>query len=478
MIGVKNTEKDTGVAEPVPPEALDIRRQALFTGLEWQATYAIVRWPSEVGPAFLQSLLGISGRVDLSFFFEPVPQDQAAKFLSKQMGRLHSARATVKDVQTQWELLAAEAQADRVGMDVVSGSGRFFYASLYIRVCGDTEEEVLTVGKSIRQMCKSLLLDCRPTTYRPVEGYASMLPICRDGLKMRHPFDSHSAAMGLYPFATGEMSGHDSGIMVGRTIRRGSQAMRGATSVFIDRWRLSNHHAVILAASGAGKSVTAKAWAIRSRIDGDRIRIVDPDGEYHRLVNALGGVIITDPNEPVPDSDLICWSMGDAEESARQALMTGALRRIWEELDGSKKRGVFHRTQVLVDEAMMALRDNPEATKLIWHLIKRGRRRLCGLTIVTQDLKDVLGTALGDSILSNATIKLLLAQDQSAINPLGEVFNLSEGEKSFLVNAPQGQGLLMIGQERGAIEVEVSEWEYLVCESTPVEAVDGGLVDR
>lgn len=472
MIESKRDQRDTGSAEPLPPEALELRRHALFTGQEWQATYAVVKWPSEVGPAFLQSLLGKPGRVDLSFFFDPVPQDQAAKFLSKQLGRLHSAQATAKDAQTQWELQAAEAQADRVGMAVVSGAGRFFYASLYIRVCGDSEEEVLTAGKMIRQMCKSLLIDCRPMTYRPLEGYASMLPINRNALAMVHPFDSHSAAMGLYPFATGEILGHESGIMVGRTIRRGSQAMKGATPVFIDRWRLKNHHAVILAASGAGKSVTAKAWAIRSRIDGDRIRIVDPDGEYHRLVLALGGVIITDPNQPVPDNDLICWSMGDAEEGARQALMTGALLRIWEELDAAKKRGVFRRTQVIVDEAMMALRANPEATKLIWNLIKRSRRRLCGLTIITQDLKDVLGTDLGDSILSNATIKLLLAQDQSAINKLGEVFNLSEGEKSFLVNAPQGQGLLVVEQERGAIEVEVSDWEYRFCESTPVEAVD------
>src|SRR4029077_9019895 len=197
-------KKDTSTLTVAPPAALTLHQDTLFTGTEWQAVYAIIRWPHEVGPAFLKQLLGASGRVDLSFFFSPVPQEQAAKFLRKQRNRFKTSRTSSLDAIDDWDLEVAEEDANRVGMDVTRGSGRFYRASLYIRVSGDTEEEVLKVGKKIRGICAALLLDCRPTTYRPLEGWASMLPLCRDALRMGHPFDSRSAAMGLYPFATGE----------------------------------------------------------------------------------------------------------------------------------------------------------------------------------------------------------------------------------------------------------------------------------
>jgi hypothetical protein len=471
-------KKDTTTLTVAPPAALTLHQDTLFTGEEWQAVYAIIRWPREVGPAFLKQLLGAPGRVDLSFFFSPVPQEQAAKFLRRQRDRFKTSRTASLDAVDDWDLEVAEDDANRVGRDVTRGSGRFYRASLYIRVSGDTEEEVLKLGKKIRGICAGLLLDCRPTSYRPLEGWASMLPLNRDALRMGHPFDSRSAAMGLYPFATGEMLGHPDGILMGKTIRRGSQAIKGATPIFVNRWREMNHNMLVLAKSGAGKSMSVKAYVIRGMLQGERFRIIDPDGEYEKMVRACGGVIVRDPSEPVPDADLICWSMGDADEKDRKRLVTQALQRIWDELDAGKKSGELRRTNVVIDEAMMALRGNPEATELAWSLVKRGRRGALSVWIITQDIADVTSTEVGGSFLANCTVKLFFRQDESALEILTKTFHLSDGEQSFLMNAPQGHGLLVVDvEERGAIEVAVSDWEYPLCESTPLVVSDGGLVD-
>jgi hypothetical protein len=475
-------KKDTKTADVAPPAGIEVGRNTLFTGREWHTAYAIIRWPSEVGPAALQKLLGVSERVDISMFFEPVPQGQAAKFLAKQRNNFRSSRTKDLDALLDWELEVAEDDADRVGRSVTRGQGRFYWASVYVRIRGETEEDVIKVGKKIKGICDGLLLDCRPTTFRPLEAYASFLPLNRDALRMMHPFDSRSAAMGLYPFATGEMLGHPTGILMGKTIHKGSQAIRGGSPVFVDRWRLMNHNMVILAKSGGGKSMAAKAYINRGMLQGERFRIVDPDGEYVNLVRALGGVIITDPTQPVPDHDLICWSMGDADEKDRKTLVTQALQRIFDELDAAKKAAAkdkvaFRRTNVVVDEAMMALRGNPEATELMWNLVKRGRRGALSVWIITQDIADVTATEVGGSFLANCTVKILFRQDESALKTLTETFHLSEGEQTFLENAPQGHGLLVIDvEERGAIDVEVSDWEYPLCESTPVTVV--ALADR
>src|SRR5438132_13040065 len=100
---------------------------------------------------------------------------------------------------------------------------------------------------------------------------------------------------------------------------------------------------------------------------------------------------------------------------------------------------------------------------LLWALIKRSRKRLCGLTIITQDLADVLSTTLGESIINNASIHLLLRQTEKAIDGIGSAFGLSEGERSFLVAAPQGQGLLLAAGERAACTLATSPFGRGLC---------------
>ena len=59
-----------------------------------------------------------------------------------------------------------------------------------------------------------------------------------------------------------------------------------------DRWTLDNHNAVILARSGAGKSYFAKLEALRSMYAGVDVAVIDPEDEYARLAEAVGGAHI------------------------------------------------------------------------------------------------------------------------------------------------------------------------------------------
>ena len=234
--------------------------------------------------------------------------------------------------------------------------------------------------------------------------------------------------------------------------------------IFVDRFALPNHNMLILASSGAGKSYTAKALTGRSALQGDEVLIVDPDDEYVRLTEALGGEVIRDPTQAArEDSRVICYALGETEEAGLHGAVGLALGSVWQRVD----KGPVRRRQVVVDEAYLMLRENPEASYLLWALIKRSRKRLCGLTIITQDLADVLSTTLGESIINNASIHLLLRQTEKAIDGIGSAFGLSEGERSFLVAAPQGQGLLLVGGERAALKVVTSQTEHGLCVTDP-----------
>ena len=445
------------------PEALEVLPRAVKVGDTYFRTLAIVGWPREVSAGWLQPLLSWRGASDIALYFEPVANDHAARHLQKQRARFSSSlsKVGVNDPMTE----VAAQDADDIARAIARGESRLFRLGLYITLRAATLVDLDAETYKVKVLCSSLLLDARPTTYRALEGWLTTLPLGGDLIKLRRTFDTKAGA-DCFPFATGEMVGHPTGILFGRGVSRTRSDHTGGSPIFVDRFALPNHNMLILASSGAGKSYTAKALTGRSAVQGDEVLIVDPDDEYVRLTEALGGEVIRDPTqEPHPDSRVICYALGESEEAQLDEAVGQALGAVWHRVD----KGPVRRRQVIVDEAYLMLRENPEASYLLWALIKRSRKRLCGLTIITQDLADVMSTTLGESIINNASIHLLLRQTEKAIDGVGAAFGLSEGERSFLVAAPQGQGLLLVGGERAAVKVVTSKLEHSLCVTDPAQ---------
>ena len=444
------------------PEALEITPRAVKAGDTWFRTLAIVGWPREVSAGWLQPLLSWRGAADIALYFEPVANDTAARHLQKQRARFSSSLAKAGGISDPMTEVAAQ-DADDIARAIARGESRLFRLGLYITLRADSLQALDAEAYKVKVLCSSLLLDARVTTYRALEGWISTLPLGTDLLKLRRTFDTRAGA-DCFPFATGEMVGHPTGILFGRGVSRTRTDSGGGSPVFVDRFALPNHNMLILASSGAGKSYTAKALTGRSALQGDEVLIVDPDDEYVRLTEALGGEVIRDPTKaPKDESRVICYALGASEEARLHEAVGLALGAVWQRVD----KGSVRRRQVVVDEAYLMLRENPEASYLLWALIKRSRKRLCGLTIITQDLADVMSTTLGESIINNASIHLLLRQTEKAIDGVGAAFGLSEGEENFLVAAPQGQGLLLVGGERAALKVVTSSMEHGLCVTDP-----------
>jgi hypothetical protein len=55
------------------PAAVQVARSHVRVGDGYAATFAVVGYPAEVGPAWLDPLLSYPGRVDVAVYVEPVP---------------------------------------------------------------------------------------------------------------------------------------------------------------------------------------------------------------------------------------------------------------------------------------------------------------------------------------------------------------------------------------------------------------------
>jgi hypothetical protein len=89
-----------------------------------------------------------------------------------------------------------------------------------------------------------------------------------------------------------------------------------------------------------------------------------------------------------------------------------------------------------------------EGARFLFRLSKSARKRSAGLTVVTQDAADVLGTDLGQAVVSNAATQVLMRQSSQSIDAVTEAFRLTGGEARLLLSASRGEGLLVAGRSR------------------------------
>lgn len=62
--------------------------------------------------------------------------------------------------------------------------------------------------------------------------------------------------------------------------------------MILDRFSLHNANSITFAQSGAGKSYTTKVEILRQLMQGTRVIVIDPEREYKRLTESVGGTYI------------------------------------------------------------------------------------------------------------------------------------------------------------------------------------------
>lgn len=163
---------------------------------------------------------------------------------------------------------------------------------------------------------------------------------------------------------------------------------------------------------------------------------------------------------------LTVFSIRDLEDELRPIAMYLILDFIWTKVRRDTKRRIL-----VVDEAWYMMK-YPDSAQFLYSIAKRARKYFLGLTTITQDVEDFLGTELGGAIIQNSSIQILLKQSAAAIDKVAEIFYLSQGEKHLLLAADIGEGLFFAGPAHAAIRVIASPDEHALATTKPQELKD------
>jgi conjugal transfer ATP-binding protein TraC len=165
------------------------------------------------------------------------------------------------------------------------------------------------------------------------------------------------------------------------------------------------------------------------------------------------------------NNPFVVFGIRNLEDSLRPVAMHIILDYIWTIVKKDLKRRIL-----VVDEAWYLMQFSDSAA-FLRGIVKRGRKYYLGVTTITQDVDDFLQTPYGREIVTNSSIQILLKQHSAAIDQVGEVFYLSEGEKQLLLSADKGEGIFFAGQNHVAIRVVASEDEHKLITSNPEEVM-------
>jgi type IV secretory pathway VirB4 component len=194
----------------------------------------------------------------------------------------------------------------------------------------------------------------------------------------------------------------------------------------------------------------------------------------HPYVEGAFKQLFDGPTSTTPEGHLVVFSLRNLPDELKAIGTLLTLDAVWRRVSTPAIR---RPRLVVVDEAWLLMKD-PSGADFLFRMAKAARKHWAGLTVATQDTADVLGNDLGKAVVANAATQILLRQASQAIDEITQTFDLSAGERQFLLSADRGQGLLSAGTQRVAFQSIASPTEHYLVTSNPAElagyAADAG----
>ena len=275
----------TTLRDLISPSSIEIHSDYFRLGTKYGRTIYVYGYPRMLYTGWLSSIINIDEVIDVSMYIYPVDTDIVMKNLTKKVTQLeasmniNSEKGKVRDP----ELEAAISDAEDLRDQLQVGAEKFFRYGLYVTIYADSLDELQFVQHKIENIFGQQMVFSKVASSQQEQGLNSTMPQCSDQLQIRRNMNT-GAISTSFPFTSADLT-QEKGILYGVN-------MHNNGLVIFDRFSLENANMVVFAKSGAGKSFTVKLEALRSMMVGTEILIIDPENEYQKLCDAVGGAYV------------------------------------------------------------------------------------------------------------------------------------------------------------------------------------------
>lgn len=275
----------TALRDFIAPSSIEYSSSYFQIGTRYARTYYVYGYPRQLYTGWLSSMVNIDEVVDMSIYVYPVESQVVLENLRKKVGQLEAGiqidaeHGRVRDPGKQAAIIDAEEMRDKLQV----GEERFFRFGLYFTLYAGSMDELEFVSHKVESMLGQQLVYSKPASAQQEQGLNSVLPQFMDQLQIRRNMNT-GAISTSFPFTSADLT-DDHGILYGVN-------MHNSGLVIFDRFSLENGNSVVFAKSGAGKSFAVKLEILRSLMMGIEVFVLDPENEYQRMAEAVGGAYV------------------------------------------------------------------------------------------------------------------------------------------------------------------------------------------
>ena len=275
----------TTLRDLIAPSSIEIHSSHFRLGTKYGRTLYIYGYPRQIYTGWLSSLINIDEVLDVSMFVYPVESQVVLKNLRKKVTQLEASMSINSDKGRVRDpgLEAAIGDAEELRDQLQVGAEKFFRFGLYVTLYADSLDELGFVQHKIETIFGQQMVFSKVASSQQEQGLNSTIPQMSDQLQIRRNMNT-GAISTSFPFTSADLT-QENGILYGIN-------MHNNGLVIFDRFSLENANMVVFAKAGAGKSFTVKLEALRSMMTGTEIIIIDPENEYRKLCDAVGGSYI------------------------------------------------------------------------------------------------------------------------------------------------------------------------------------------
>jgi len=322
-VGAVLAQGAVSIKDMVAPSFIEVDFNHLKIDQKYYRTLFVTAYPRYVSANWLYSLITFDHPLYISMFIYPTESKTVLDELKRKIGEMEASiegeikAGKVVDPTTQ----VALDDALSLQAELAKGSERFFQFGLYITIPADSKDELDNITKEVDSSLSSILIIAKQATLEHEEGFKSTVPMFSDKLAVWRNMDTTSLAT-TFPFSTAALTRNE-GILYGMNQHDGSL-------IIFDRFTLENANSVILGKSGGGKSFFVKMEAFRLLMMGIDVIILDPENEYQKLTQSMGGefvVFSTTSQYKINPFDLVD-EVGQADELSNKILDLHSLIRV------------------------------------------------------------------------------------------------------------------------------------------------------
>lgn len=273
------------VKNVIAPAALEANPNYIRLGDTYAKTVFVFTYPRYLSTGWFDMIINLPNLLDISIFVHPIDTSAALSKLRKKVTQVEAQlserdeKGLVRDPALETAYQDIEALRDQLQQ----AEEKLFDAGVYITIYANSIDELARAEDRIASMLDSQMVYVKPSIFQHIEGFISTLPIGQDKLQI-HTALNTSPISSFFPFVSEDLTS-DKGVLYG--INQHNNSL-----IIFDRFSLENANQVVFAKSGAGKSYGTKLEILRSLMMGIDVIVIDPENEYQKLADAVGGSLL------------------------------------------------------------------------------------------------------------------------------------------------------------------------------------------